>query len=78
MMDATVKDFTDKSIRLAYVRLLAAKKGIKTLKKLASLLGVSYQHFYAVITGERRSKALQKRLVELLGGEVKVLFEREE
>jgi len=78
MMDATVKNFTDKSIRLAYIRLLAAKKGIRTLKELASRLGVSYQHFYSVIIGQRDSKALKRRLIELLGDEVRVLFENKE
>ena len=63
--------------KLAHLRLLALQHGFPSLKALASHLGITYEHLRNVIIGERDSKALKRRLIELLGDEVRVLFEEE-
>ena len=81
VMNVSDMNITDKSIkraRLTYVKFLALRAGFNSLKELSSALGVTYWHLYKVISGERDSKALKRRLIELLGDEVRVLFENKE
>ncbi len=81
VMNMSGINITDKSIKkekLTFLKLLALRKGFSSLKELATHLNVTYWHLYKVIIGERQSRALQKRLIELLGEEVKVLFESKE